>query len=47
MPSLRLPTTRSSKTTKTSASESAPLPDYVKYVAALDAKARRHTHMFL
>ena len=39
MPSLRLPTTRSSKTTKTSASESAPLPDYVKYVAALDAKA--------
>ena len=35
---------RSSKTTKTSAAESAPLPDYVKYVAALDAKARGHTH---
>merc|ERR1712166_1608348 len=31
-------TNSSSKTTKTSASESAPLPDYVKYVAALDAK---------
>lgn len=39
-----VPTTRSSKTTKTSAAESAPLPDYVKYVAALDAKARRHMH---
>merc|ERR1712106_542245 len=31
-------TNSSSKTTKTSAAESAPLPDYVKYVAALDAK---------
>merc|ERR1719395_127088 len=31
-------TNPSTKTTKTSASESAPLPDYVKYIAALDAK---------
>jgi len=31
-------TNSSTKTTKTSASESAPLPDYVKYIAALDAK---------
>ena len=44
MRSLRPPSNRSSKTTKTSAAESAPLPDYVKYVAALDAKARGHTH---
>jgi len=31
-------TNKSSKTTKTSATEAAPLPDYLKYIAALDAK---------